>query len=63
MCLSLHPHNTGRPNAAKHVEEALRYILGHNGVRNTTVDDIPQFYIADYYDQISSRIAERKAQI
>jgi len=24
MCLSLHPHNIGRPNAAKHLDEALR---------------------------------------
>ena len=32
MCLSLHPHNIGRPNAAKHLDEALRYILGHDGV-------------------------------
>jgi hypothetical protein len=29
MCLSLHPHNIGRPNAAKHLDEALRYVLGH----------------------------------
>ena len=29
MCLSLHPHNLGRPNAAKYLDEALRYILGH----------------------------------
>jgi len=27
MCLSLHPHNIGRPNAAKYLDEALRYIL------------------------------------
>jgi peptidoglycan/xylan/chitin deacetylase (PgdA/CDA1 family) len=31
MCLSLHPHNIGRPNAAKYLDEALRYILGHDG--------------------------------
>jgi allantoinase len=24
MCLSLHPHNIGRPNAAKHLDEAPR---------------------------------------
>jgi len=32
MCLALHPHNIGRPNAAKHLDEALSYILGHDGV-------------------------------
>jgi allantoinase len=40
MCLSLHPHNIGRPSAAKYLDEALRYILGHDGVWNTTADDI-----------------------
>ncbi len=63
MCLSLHPHNIGRPNAAKHLNEALQYILGHDGVWNTTADDIAEYYIAHYYDQVSSWIAERKAQL
>ena len=62
MCLSLHPHNIGRPNAAKHLDEALRYILGHDGVWNTTADDIAEYYIANYYDQVSSWIAEHKSQ-
>lgn len=62
MCLSLHPHNIGRPNAAKHLDEALRYILGHDGVCNTTADDIATYYMANCYDQVSSWIAERKAQ-
>ena len=62
MCLSLHPHNIGRPNAAKYLDEALRYILGHDGVWNTTADDIAEYYIANYYDQVSSWIATQKAQ-
>ena len=28
MCLSLHPHNIGRPHAAKYLDQTLRYILG-----------------------------------
>jgi len=62
MCLSLHPHNIGRPNAAKHLDEALRYILGHDGVWATTADDIAEYYLANYYDQVKSWIAEHKAQ-
>ena len=62
MCLSLHPHNIGRPNAAKHLDEALRYILGHDGVWDTTADDIAEYYLANYYDQVTSWIAERKAR-
>ena len=62
MCLSLHPHNIGRPNAAKHLDEALRYILGHDGVWATTADDIAEYYLANYYDQVKSWIAERLAK-
>ena len=62
MCLSLHPHNIGRPNAAKNLDEALSYILGHDGVWATTADDIADYYLANYYDQVKAWIAERKAQ-
>jgi peptidoglycan/xylan/chitin deacetylase (PgdA/CDA1 family) len=62
MCLALHPHNIGRPNAAKYLDEALRYILGHDGVWTTTADDIAEYYIANYYDQVSAWIAARHAQ-
>jgi peptidoglycan/xylan/chitin deacetylase (PgdA/CDA1 family) len=62
MCLALHPHNIGRPNAAKYLDEALRYILGHDGVWATTADDIAEYYLAHYYDQVSSWIAAQKAQ-
>ena len=56
-CLSLHPHNP-----AKHLGEALSYILGHDGIWATTADDIAEYYLANYYDQVKSWIAERKAQ-
>jgi allantoinase len=62
MCLALHPHNIGRPNAAKYLDLALRYILGHDGVWSTTADDIAEYYIANYYDHVSSWIATQKAQ-
>ena len=62
MCLSLHPHNIGRPSAAKYLDEALRYILGHDGVWKTTADDIAKYYIANYYDEVLAWIAERKTR-
>jgi allantoinase len=58
-CYGLHPHNIGRPNAAKHLDEALRYILGHDGVWATTADEIAEYYLANYYDEVKSCIAER----
>jgi peptidoglycan/xylan/chitin deacetylase (PgdA/CDA1 family) len=63
MCLSLHPHNIGRPNAAKYLDQALRYILGHDGVWNTTADDIAEYYIANHYDHVSSWIATQKTLV
>jgi hypothetical protein len=52
-----------RPNAAKHLDEALGYILGHDGVWATTADDIAEYYLAHCYDQVNSWIAERKARV
>jgi hypothetical protein len=60
MCLSLHPHNIGRPNAAKYLDQALAYILGHDGVWNTTADDIAEYYMAHHYDRVTSWIAAQK---
>jgi hypothetical protein len=41
----------------------LRYILGHDGVWATTADDIAEYYLTNYYDQVKSWIAERKARV
>jgi len=62
MCLSLHPHNIGRPHAAKHLDEALRYILGHDGVWNTTADDIAGVLHRQLLRPGVILDAERKAQ-
>jgi hypothetical protein len=40
----------------------LGYILGHDGVWATTADDIAEYYLANYYDQVKSWIAERKVR-
>ena len=50
MCVPLHPHNIGRPNAAKYLDKMLKYILGHEGVWATTADEIAEYYIANCYD-------------
>jgi peptidoglycan/xylan/chitin deacetylase (PgdA/CDA1 family) len=60
MCLSLHPHNIGRPNAAKYLDMALQYILGHEGVWLTTADEIADYYIDRHYDEVTGWIASRE---
>ena len=39
----------------------MRYILGHDGIWNTTADDIAEHYIANHYDEVMHWIAEQKA--
>ena len=60
MCLALHPHNIGRPSAAKYLDQALSYILGHEGVWATTADEIAQYYAANYYDKVTTWIDQQK---
>jgi allantoinase len=50
MCISLHPYRIGRPDAARYLDEALDYVLSHEGVWNTTADDIAEYYLANYHD-------------
>jgi peptidoglycan/xylan/chitin deacetylase (PgdA/CDA1 family) len=50
MCLALHPHDIGRPNAARYLDRILKYILGHDGVWATTADAIAEYYIEHHYD-------------
>lgn len=61
MCLSLHPHMMGRPNAIKYLDEMLTYILGHDGVWSTTGDDIAEYYLANHYDTYIDYLAQRRA--
>ena len=62
LCLARPPHTIGRPNAATHLDEALRSILGHDGVWTTTAADSAEDDLAHGDDQVSSWIAARHAQ-
>ena len=60
MCIALHPYWIGQPNRAKYLDEALGYILAHDGVWQTTADDIADYYIANYYDEVSAYVGDQK---
>ncbi len=62
MCLVLHPYWIGRPHRAKYLDEALQYIRSHGDVWFTTADDIADYYLANYYDQVVAHIAEQKKE-
>ena len=51
MCIALHPFRTGQPHRIKYLDEILGYIMSHDGVWQTTADEIAENYIANYYDE------------
>ncbi len=51
MCIALHPYLIGQPHRIKYLDEVLGYILGHEGVWQTTADEIAQHYIEHHYDE------------
>ncbi len=51
MVIAFHPYATGRPHRAKYLDEVLSYIMSHDGVWQTTTDEIAEYYLANYYDQ------------
>jgi peptidoglycan/xylan/chitin deacetylase (PgdA/CDA1 family) len=50
MCLALHPFIMGRPHRLRWLDEALRYIAGHDGVWFATGEEIADWYYATAYD-------------
>lgn len=60
MCVALHPYLTGKAHRAKYLDEAFRYIKSHDQVWYTTADDIAEYYMKNYYDQVAAYIAQQK---
>ena len=58
FCLALHPAWVGQAHRAKYLDEALGYILGHDGVWAATGDEIADYYVAHYYDQMLEHLKE-----
>ena len=51
MCIALHPFLIGQPHRIKYLDETISYIMSHEGIWQTTADEIAEYYIANYYDQ------------
>ena len=58
MCIALHPFLIGQPHRIKYLDDILSYIMGHDGVWQTTADEIAEYYIANYYDQVVDHTAQ-----
>ena len=52
MCIALHPFLIGQPHRINYLDDMLGHIMSHDGVWQTTADDIAEYYIANYYDRM-----------
>jgi peptidoglycan/xylan/chitin deacetylase (PgdA/CDA1 family) len=50
MCIALHTSIFGAPHRVRYLDEALGYILSHDGVWATTADKIAEHYLEHNYD-------------
>ncbi len=50
MCIALHPFLIGQPHRIKYLDDILSHIMSHDGVWQTTADDIADYYNENYYD-------------
>ncbi len=57
MCIALHPFLVGQPHRVRYLDEVLGYIMSHEGVWQTTADEIAEYYIANHYDQAADYAA------
>jgi allantoinase len=62
MCIALHPFLIGQPHRIKYLDEILHYIMSHDGVWQTTADDIAEYYLANYYDKMVAHTAQLNGQ-
>ena len=58
MCMALHPFLSGQPHRIKYLEEILSYVMSHDGVWQTTADEIAEYYIANCYDEAVAHNAQ-----
>ena len=57
MCIALHPFLIGQPHRIKYLDDILSHIMSHDGVWQTTADDIADYYNENYYDDAVTHAA------
>ncbi len=56
MCIALHPYMMGQPHRIKHLDGALEYILGHDGVWPATGEEIADWYLENCQDHYAAHL-------
>jgi len=59
MNLAFHPYIMGRPHRLRYLEEALRYIGGHDKVWFATGEELADWYYAEGYEAAMTRDSKR----
>jgi peptidoglycan/xylan/chitin deacetylase (PgdA/CDA1 family) len=54
MCVALHPFLVGQPHRIRAFEEAVAYVLSHDGVWATTGEEIAAWYYERHYDEVAA---------
>ena len=62
MCIALHPYLIGQAHRVKYLDEILGYIMSHDGVWQTTADEIAEHYIANHYDEVVAHSGQYRPQ-
>jgi hypothetical protein len=59
LCISLHPFICAHPSRIDHLDGLLAYVLGHSGIWAATADEIAEYYMEHYYDDVVERLQRR----
>jgi peptidoglycan/xylan/chitin deacetylase (PgdA/CDA1 family) len=62
MCIAFHPFLLGQPHRIGLLDEALGYVLGHDGVWQATGDEIAEWYAEHHYEEAVQALADREGQ-
>jgi allantoinase len=59
MCVALHPYLVAQPHRLPYLEDALRYITGHDRVWCTTGAEIAAWYYDHHYDEVAAAVGHQ----
>jgi peptidoglycan/xylan/chitin deacetylase (PgdA/CDA1 family) len=57
MCIALHPFLIGQPHRVEYLDDVLGHIMSHDGVWQTTADEIAEYYLEYCYDAAVAHMA------
>lgn len=63
MCIALHPFVAAHPSRIDYLDDILAHVLTPAGVWNATADEIAEYFMANYYDDVVARIDRRKSRL